>query len=360
MKHPVTILGGFLGSGKTTLLNQILRSANGLQIAVMINDFGDVNIDKDLVVGQSGDVLELSGGCMCCTIREDLLASAQQLLRSGRVFDYLVVETSGLADPAAVAQTFLTPGLEESFRLDAVITVVDSANVERWLEQDDTAREQIRCADLLVVNKLDLVTRDEIERIRRRLGGLNARARLLPSINGIVPIELLLDIDAHRSVQAASHHDGHHHHRHQDAHYRMTHGEVLSVSFAEDVELDYDKFDRFVQSLPDAVYRAKGTVAIRGLTRRVLFHRVGTRNVLDQGAPWGGESRTCRAVLLGSGFDGDRVLALLRDCAVPSQGSRPEERHACATAAGRGAVKAARRLSFDGANKSMGESSRGR
>jgi len=93
MKHPVTILSGFLGSGKTTLLNQILKSAGGLRVAVMINDFGDVNIDKDLVVGQSGDVLELSGGCMCCTIREDLLTSAQELLRSGRIFDYLIVET---------------------------------------------------------------------------------------------------------------------------------------------------------------------------------------------------------------------------------------------------------------------------
>jgi G3E family GTPase len=315
MKHPVTILSGFLGSGKTTLLNQILKSAGGLRIAVMINDFGDVNIDKDLVVGQSGDVLELSGGCMCCTIREDLLTSAQELLSSGRVFDYLIVETSGLANPGTVAQTFLTPGLEDSFRLDAIVTVVDSANVETWLEQNETADEQIRCADLLVVNKLDLVTPEELDRVKSRLAEINAHVRALPSINGVVPINLLLDIDAHREAGAADsdHHDDHHHHHH------APHGEVLSVSFADNIELDYDKFDQFMQNLSDGVYRAKGTVAIRGLNRRVIFHRVGCRNVLDQGDPWGDQQRSCRAVLLGKEFDGDGLLAMLRDCAAPSR-----------------------------------------
>ena len=317
MKRPVTILSGFLGSGKTTLLNQMLKSANGLRIAVMINDFGDVNIDKDLVVGQSGDVVELSGGCMCCTIRDDLLSSAQELLRSGRAFDYLIVETSGLADPAIVAQTFLVPGLEESFRLDAVVTMVDSANIESSLEQNETAREQIRCADLLVVNKLDLVTPEDMDRIRSRLAEINTRVRALPATNGIVPIGLLLDIDAHREagvpevpeVPGVPDNDHRHHHAH--------HGEVLSVSFADDIELDYDKFDRFVQNLPDAVYRAKGTVAIQGLSRRVIFHRVGCRNVLDQGAPWDDQQRSCRAVLLGKDFDGEGLLARLRDCAAP-------------------------------------------
>ena len=320
MKHPVTILSGFLGSGKTTLLNQILKSAGGLRIAVMINDFGDVNIDKDLVVGQSGDVLELSGGCMCCTIREDLLTSALELLRSGRIFDYLIVETSGLADPGVVAQTFLTPGLEESFRLDAVVTVVDSANIEIWLEQNDTAREQIRCADLLVVNKLDLVSPEDSDRINSRLVEINDHVRALPAINGIVPIKLLLDIDAHRAAvdHDADHRDDQHDHQH---HHHTLHGEVLSVSFADDIELDYDKFDRFVQSLPDSVYRAKGTVAIQGLNRRVIFHRVGGRNILDQGAPWDDQQRGCRAVLLGKDFDGDKLVALLRDCAVPRRGA---------------------------------------
>jgi G3E family GTPase len=306
-KRPVTILGGFLGSGKTTLLNHIIRSAEGLRVAVMINDFGEIAIDKDLVVGQSGDVVELSGGCLCCTIREDLLGSAKALLRSGRAFDYLILETSGLADPGIVAQTFLVPGLEESFRLDSVVTVVDCANIESALEEHETAREQIRSADLLVVNKLDLVTPEHGIRIGSRLAAINARARALPSINAVVPIPLLLDIDAHREPAAPN--DDHRPH-HADL------GAILSVSFAEEVELDYDKFDRFVGSLPDGVYRAKGMVAIRGLSRRVIFHRVGCRNVLDQGAPWGGERRRCRAVLLGKDFDGEGLLALLRECAA--------------------------------------------
>ncbi len=306
MKRPVTILSGFLGSGKTTLLNRLLKADHGLRIAVMINDFGDVNIDKDLVIGQSGDVVELSGGCLCCTIRGDLLDAARNLLTSGREFDYVIVETSGLAEPFAVAQTFLVPELEESFRLDAVVTVVDSANLEPCLESNEAPAEQIRCADLLVMNKLDLVTPDDVDRIRARLAEINGDARVLPSINGDVPAELLLDIDAHKFATVAAHH----HHDHVD------HGAVLSVSFAADIELDYDRFDRFLQALPDGVFRAKGTVAVYGISRRVIFHRVGGRNVLDQGASWGEQSRSCRAVFLGQDFDRERLLAQFQDCAT--------------------------------------------
>lgn len=307
MKRPITVLSGFLGSGKTTLLNQMLKADHGLRIAVMINDFGEVNIDKDLVVGQTGDVVELSGGCLCCTIRGDLLESARALLSSGREFDYLIVETSGLAEPSAVAQTFLAPELEESFRLDAVVTVVDSANIETWLEHHETAAEQIRCADLLVANKLDLVTPEDVDRIKIRLAEINVDARVLPSINGNVPARLLLDVDAHKPIATAEHR---HHDRHVDP------GAVLSVSFAADIELNYDSFDQFLQGLPDGVFRAKGTVAVHGLSRRVIFHRVGSRNVLDQGAPWSNPSRFCRAVFLGQDFDGNRLLARLHDCAV--------------------------------------------
>ena len=306
MKRPVTILSGFLGSGKTTLLNQMLKADHGLRIAVMINDFGDVNIDKDLVVGQTGNVVELSGGCLCCTIRGDLLDAARDLLTSGREFDYVVVETSGLAEPFAVAQTFLVPELEESFRLDAVITVVDSANIEPCLEHNETPAEQIRCADLLVMNKLDLVTPDDVDRIRALLAKINGDARVLPSINGNVPAALLLDIDAHKPATVGAHH----HHEH------VAHGAVLSVSFAADIELDYDRFDQFLQRLPDGVFRAKGTLAVHGISRRVIFHRVGGRNVLDQGTVWGEQSRSCRAVFLGQDFDRDRLLAQFQDCAA--------------------------------------------
>ena len=306
MKRPVTVLSGFLGSGKTTLLNHVLKGNHGLRIAVMVNDFGEVNIDKDLVVGQTGEVLELSGGCVCCTIRGDLLESARSLLTSGREFDYVIVETSGLAEPSSVAQTFLVPELEQSFRLDAVITVVDSANVETWLARDQTVTEQIRAADLLVMNKLDLVTPEDVDRLRPVLAGINSNARMIPSINGNVPASLLLDIDAHRPGAPGE----------QDAaHDHATHSAVQSVAFEDHIELDYDSFDAFIQSLPEGVFRAKGTVAVRGLKRRVIFHRVGGRNVLDQGAPWNDEPRTCKAVFLGADFDAEQLLAQLQACA---------------------------------------------
>ncbi len=324
-RHPVTILSGFLGSGKTTLLNNLLKADHGLRIVVMVNDFGDVNVDKDLVQGQEGNLLELSGGCLCCTIRDDLLGAAQELIRSGREFDSVIVETSGLAEPSAVAKTFLVPELEQHFRLDAVVTVVDGANIGHWLTVNEVAAEQVRYADLLVVNKLDLLEAHEVDALRARLSALNGPARMLPATYADVPHELLLDIDAHREQARndglftglkdtqASTSEGVvlKMPRRRDA----RHEKVLSFSFAADMELDYDKFDQFVQAMPDGIYRAKGTVAIAGLRRRVIFHRVGGRNVLDQGAPWAeGEVRTCRAMFLGENFDGESVLAALRDC----------------------------------------------
>ena len=305
MKRPVTVLSGFLGSGKTTLLNRLLKADHGLRIAVMVNDFGDVNIDKDLIVGQTGDVVELSGGCVCCTIRGDLLDSARELLASGSAFDYVIVETSGLAEPMTVAQTFLVPELEASYRLDAIVTMVDSANIETWLASNETAAEQIRCADLLVANKLDLIGPEDVDRIKARLAGINANARVLPSINGDVAPALLLDIEAHQPVEGT---------RFTPLREHTSHHDVLSVSFSADIELDYDRFDRFLQSLPDGVFRAKGTVAIRGINRRVIFHRVGSRNVLDQGAPWADTPRTCRAVFLGQGFERETLLGELQRC----------------------------------------------
>lgn len=307
MKRPVTVLSGFLGSGKTTLLNRVLKGDHGLRIAVMVNDFGDVNIDKDLVVGQTGDVVELSGGCVCCTISDDLLEAARALLTSGRDFDYVIVETSGLAEPRGVAQTFLVPELEQSFRLDAVVTMVDSANIETFIGNDETADEQIRVADLLVMNKLDLITPDDVDRLRPLLAGVNPNARVLPSINGDVPTDLLLDIDAHVPGSLEEEHGAHRH---------TTHSDMLSASFEDHIELDYDQFDAFLQSLPEGVFRAKGTLAVRGLKRRVIFHRVGARNVLDQGEPWNDEKKFCKALFLGQDFETDRVLAQLQACAV--------------------------------------------
>jgi G3E family GTPase len=306
-RKPVTVLSGFLGSGKTTLLNHVLKGGHGLRIAVMVNDFGDVNIDKDLIVGQTGEVVELSGGCVCCAIRGDLLESARALLASERDFDYVIVETSGLAEPLTVAQTFLVPELEQSYRLDAVVTVVDAANVEACLARDQTAVGQISVADLLVMNKLDLVAPEDVDRLRPLLAGINRDARVLPSINGNVPPNLLLDIEAHRPEASQSRSDRHDH---------AVHSAVQSVAFEDPIELDYDKLDAFLQALPEGVYRAKGTVAVRGLKRRVIFHRVGGRNVLDQGAPWNEERRVCKAVFLGEGLDAGQLSAQWKACAA--------------------------------------------
>jgi G3E family GTPase len=301
----------------------------------MVNDFGDVNIDKDLVQDQDGRLVELSGGCMCCTIRDDLYGAAKELLASGREFDCILVETSGLAEPLAVARTFLVPELEQQLRLDAVVTVVDAINIEQWLATHAVAADQIRYADLLVVNKLDLVEADGVQALKDRLASLNGHARVLGAMYGDVPHDLLLDIEAHQprrepglftglpadagagdaSTDADA--DAGAPLRRRRGTANPVHSGVVSCSLAEPMELEYDAFDRFVRALPDGVYRAKGTLAIRGIRRRVIFHRVGGRNVLDQGAPWAaGEERSCRMMFLGEDYERDGVLDRLRACAV--------------------------------------------
>jgi len=330
MKKPVTILTGFLGSGKTTLLNNLLHADHGLRLALMINDFGDVNIDKDLVVDSDESMIELSGGCMCCTVREDLLTSAQELLNSGKEFDNLIIETSGLADPGSVAQTFLTPGMEEHFRLDAVITVVDGANVETWIEENEIAVNQIGCADLLIVNKLDLMEPDDMDRVKIKVREINAAAETIGAINCDVPSELLLDIEMHISDRPLPtvHNENHYHeagggehcdtdHDHDHDHGHHHNDGVVTATIDLPIELEYGMLDEFVRTLPDNIYRAKGILAVRGFNRRVIFHRVGHRNVLDQGEYWGDEEKGVKAMFLGRDFDSDLLINQLRNCAQP-------------------------------------------
>jgi len=328
-KYPVTILSGFLGSGKTTLLNRLLRADHGLRIVVMVNDFGDVNVDKDLVTGQTGNLMELSGGCMCCTIRDDLFGATRELLDSGREFDCILVETSGLAEPSAVARTFQVPELEQKLRLDALITVVDAVNIGDWLTRNPVAEQQVRYADLLVVNKLDLLDAAEAHQVKSRLAQLNDQARIYGAVYGDVPHALLLDVDARKGRQDAKlpglftglSDDGGDTAAEEGAPLRgkarpaASHAAVVSCAAEHAMEVDYDAFDRFLAALPDGVYRAKGTLAIRGIRRRVIFHRVGLRNVLDQGAPWAdGEARVCRVMFLGEDYAKQQVLEAFAAC----------------------------------------------
>jgi G3E family GTPase len=194
---PVTVLTGFLGAGKTTLVNRILSEQHGKRIAVIENEFGEVGVDHELVIGADEEIFETSNGCICCTVRGDLIRILKQLRKRRDRFDAILIETTGLADPGPVAQTFfLEQDLKPFFALDAIVTLVDARHLEQELSQSPVAREQIAFADIVLVNKIDLVDTSTLARIEQRVAGINGTARVLRTRNANVPLEHVLDVGA--------------------------------------------------------------------------------------------------------------------------------------------------------------------
>ena len=194
---PVTVLTGFLGSGKTTLLNRILSENHGKRIAVIENEFGEVGVDHQLVIGAEEEIFETNNGCICCTVRGDLLRILGQLLKRRDKFDYIIVETTGMADPGPVAQTFfLDDDFKKQFLLDAIVTVVDSRHIEKHLQEMKEPGEQVAFADVILLNKTDLVSEAELERIERRIRSMNGTARIFRTRNADVQIDRVLDVGA--------------------------------------------------------------------------------------------------------------------------------------------------------------------
>ena len=223
---PVTILTGFLGAGKTTLLNHILSNQEGLKTAVLVNEFGEIGIDNELVVATGEDMVELSNGCICCSINGELLDAVYRILERPDKVDYLVVETTGLADPLPVAMTFLGSDLRDLTRLDSIITLVDAENFSDTVLDGDVARAQVVYSDMLLLNKCDLVSPERLEAVEQDLLAIKKDARILRAVKGEVPLPLLLSVGLFESdkVVAAQNHDscdhdhGHCVHDHEHGH----------------------------------------------------------------------------------------------------------------------------------------------
>jgi len=348
---PVTILTGFLGAGKTTLLNHILTNQEGLKTAVLVNEFGEIGIDNELVIATGDDMVELSNGCICCSINGELLDAVYRILERPEKVDYLVVETTGLADPLPVAMTFLGSDLRELTRLDSIITLVDAENFDEEMLEGEVARAQIVYGDMLLLNKCDLVSEERLAALEERLRQIKAEARILRSVKGEVPLPLLLSVGlfesdrvvaeqqsaespAHPSEvdhQDCDHDHGHcvHEHDHDHDHdHSHDHGDdpdhlaiegFTSLSFATEGPFSLRKFQNFLDNqLPAGVFRAKGILWFNESERRHVFHLAGKRFSIDD-SDWPGERKN-QLVLIGRDLDHDRLRQQLQACVARDSG----------------------------------------
>jgi len=344
---PVTILTGFLGAGKTTLLNHILTNQQGLKTAVLVNEFGEIGIDNDLVVATGDDLVELSNGCICCTINGELLEAVYRILERPEKVDYLVVETTGLADPLPVAMTFLGSDLRDLTRLDSIITLVDAENFGPEILEGEVARSQVVYSDMILLNKCDLVDEARLAAVEAELLAIKPEARILRSVKGEVPLPLLLSVGLFESDRvvaeqqapandhAGNDHTGHAHDHGHDHSHGHAHGHdhgpsggsadhlaiagYTSLSFSSDGPFALRKFQNFLDNqLPSGVFRAKGILWFNESERRHVFHLAGKRFSIDD-TEWEGECKN-QLVLIGRDLNHRKLRQQLQACVAKDAG----------------------------------------
>ncbi|MBL6763970.1 MAG: GTP-binding protein [Verrucomicrobiae bacterium] len=345
---PATVLTGFLGAGKTTLLNHLLTQDHGYRCAIIINEYGEISIDNQLVVGTDEEIVELNNGCLCCRVRDDLVKSVANLVRTGKRFDYLLVETTGLADPSPIAHTFMMPDLAEHAKLDAVVTVVDARHVESVLDSTPEAQPQVAFADVILLNKTDLMQPADLDRIESRLRHMNNLAKIHRTERSVIDVGKILGLGArdlnaplevHEEPAEHSHdhdhdHDCHdpscdheehaHSHSHSHSHGPGEHvhhhdDSVSSFCIREERPLDLKKTEAWLSKLlgekGEQIYRSKGILHIQGVPKRVVFQGV---QMLFDVAPdrfWNtGEKRETQFVFIGKDLDESAIRAEFGTC----------------------------------------------
>jgi len=347
-KIPVTVLTGYLGAGKTTLLNRILTEDHGRKFAVIVNEFGEIGIDNDLVVGADEEVFEMNNGCICCTVRGDLIRIIEGLLKRRGKFDAILVETTGLADPAPVAQTFFVDAdVREAARLDAVVTIADAKWLAERLKDAPEAKNQIAFADVIILNKTDLVGPDELDEVEARIRAINPYAKLHKTVNCAVPLDAVLGrnaFDLQRILEiepeflnGANDHDDHHDHDHDHAHghhghhddehdHHASHGlkhyhdeDMQSVALSIEGDIDAEKFmpwlQDYVQREGASILRAKGILAFKDEPKRFVFQGVHMLLDGDLQRDWKPEEkRVSRLVFIGRNLKEDEITRGFMSC----------------------------------------------
>ena len=348
---PVTIITGFLGSGKTTLLNHILTNQEGIKTAVLVNEFGEIGIDNELIVATDESMVELNNGCICCTINEDLVNAVYKILEREEKIDYLVVETTGLADPLPVALTFLGTELRDMTRLDSIVTMVDCSNFSLDLFNSEAALSQIQYGDVIVLNKTDLVDEADVDALEVRVRDIKSDARILRTQKSQVSIPLILSVGLFESdkyfEQAESkehdhdhhnhdHHDhdhhnhdhhDHDHHNHDHDHDHHDHSHHLENDGFSSLSLQFDrpfairKFQYFLDNqLPESVFRAKGILWFDESPQRHIFHLSGKRFTLED-EEWKGDKKN-QLVLIGQNIDKQKLQEQIENCVCMPKNDR--------------------------------------
>ncbi|WP_171115833.1 MULTISPECIES: GTP-binding protein [Streptomyces] len=318
---PVTVLTGFLGSGKTTLLNRILTEHHGLRIAVIENEFGEIGIDDALVLDAEEEIFEMNNGCICCTVRGDLIRILGALMRRREKFDHILIETTGLADPAPVAQTFfMDDEIAAQLRLDAIITLVDAAHVLQHLDEvkpegvENEAVEQIAFADRIVLNKTDLADETTLAEVESRVKAINAPVQILRARNAEVDLKQVLDVgafDLDRVLKDDPSFLTETEHQHDTT--------VTSVGIELDGEVDDRRLNAWLGNLLRTkgadIFRSKGILAIAGSSRQYVFQGVHMLLMGEEGAQWRtDEPRRNRLVFIGRNLDRDELERGFADC----------------------------------------------
>ena len=302
---PVTVLTGFLGAGKTTLLNRILTERHGKKYAVIVNEFGEEGIDNDLVVDADEEVFEMNNGCICCTVRGDLIRILSGLMKRADQLDAIIVETTGLADPAPVAQTFFVDqDVADRTKLDAIVTVADAVHLDTQLEEHHEAEEQIAFADVVLLNKTDVIEGKSLDHVEARIRKINPYAKIIRTARCAAPLEEIVGLNAFsldRVLEVEPDFlESDHDHDHDD--------DITSVSFVSDTPLDFEKFQswfgKLLQTRGQDILRSKGILDFEGFDDRYVFQGV---HMLMDGSPMGawpeGKPRNSRVVFIGREID---------------------------------------------------------
>ena len=344
---PVTVLTGFLGAGKTTLLNRILSEPHGKKYAVIVNEFGEIGIDNDLIVDADEEVFEMNNGCVCCTVRGDLIRIIEGLMKRQAAkggFDAILVETTGLAKPAPVAQTFFVDAdVRAKTKLDAIVTIVDAKHVAQQLETSEEAAEQIAFADVILLNKTDLAPAAELGAVERQIRALNPTARLYRMQRGDIALDNILNIGAfdldrvteidphflpdHECDEDCAHHDhddagdAHHHHRHDGDHDHVSASGIASVALSTERLIDPSKLLPWLNALTQArgpdILRLKGILAFPNEPKRFVVQGVHMIVEGDTQRDWKpDEKRVSRLVFIGRNLDRKELEDAFLACAA--------------------------------------------